>query len=128
MRENGRFAQHRCEVSGSAAVPCSLMCRSRSGSRQVIPWARILADQGLIGSIPPFASSTPQKGDLQFRPRNFLLASLLQAFYGIRSERLLLEQLHYNLLYRWFVSLSSNDPIWHPTTFTTNRERNLNDR
>jgi hypothetical protein len=61
-------------------------------------------------------------------PEQLLLASLLQAFYGIRSERLLLEQLHYNLLYRWFVGLSPEDPIWHPTTFTKNRERLLNDQ
>jgi transposase len=43
---------------------------------------------------------------------------LLQAFYGIRSERLLLEQLNYNLLFCWFVGLSPDDPIWHSTTFT----------
>ena len=59
-------------------------------------------------------------------PEQLLLASLLQAFYGLRSERLLLEQLHYNLLFRWFVGLSPDDPIWHPTTFTKNRERLLN--
>jgi transposase len=52
---------------------------------------------------------------------------LLQSFYGIRSERLLLEQLHYNLLFRWLVGLSPDDPIWHPTTFTKNHERLLND-
>jgi len=50
-------------------------------------------------------------------PEQLLLASLLQAFYGIRSERLLLEQLNYNLLFRWFVGLSPDDPIWHPTTY-----------
>jgi hypothetical protein len=49
-----------------------------------------------------------------------LLASLLQAFYGIRSERLLLEQLNDNLLFRWFVGLSPDDPIWHPITITKN--------
>ncbi len=54
------------------------------------------------------------------------MASLLQAFYGIRSERLLVEQLHYNLLLRWFVGLSPDDAIWHPTTFTKNRDRLLN--
>ena len=56
------------------------------------------------------------------------LASLLQAFYGIRSGRLLLEQLDYNLLFRWFVGLSPDDPIWHPTTFTKNRDRLLNEQ
>ena len=58
-------------------------------------------------------------------PDQLLLASLLQSFYRIRSERLLLEQLIYNLLLRWFVVLSPNHPIWHPTTFTKNRERLL---
>ena len=47
----------------------------------------------------------------------------MQAFYGIRSARLLHEQLHYNLLYRCFVGLSPDDPTWHPTTFTKNREQ-----
>jgi transposase len=68
---------------------------------------------------------------LEVRPsvpsEQLLLASLLQAFYGIRSERLLLEQLDYNLLFRWFVGLSPDDAIWHPTTFTKNRDRLLND-
>ena len=50
-------------------------------------------------------------------------ALLLQVFYGIRSERQLMEQLDYNLLYRWFVGRSPDDPVWDPTTFTKNRER-----
>ena len=44
-------------------------------------------------------------------------------FYGIRSERQLIEQLDYNLLFRWFVGLSPDDPVWDATTFTKNRER-----
>jgi IS5 family transposase len=48
---------------------------------------------------------------------------LLQVFYGIRSERQLMEQLDYNLLYRWFVGLSPDDAVWDATTFTKNRER-----
>jgi hypothetical protein len=48
--------------------------------------------------------------------------------FVIRSERLLLEQLHYNLLFRWFVGLSRDAPVWHPTTFTMNRERLLNEQ
>ena len=55
-----------------------------------------------------------------------VLVSLLQAFYGISSERLLLKQLNYHLLFRWFVGLSPDDPIWHLTTVTKNRERLLN--
>jgi hypothetical protein len=50
-------------------------------------------------------------------------ALLLQVFYGIRSERQLIEQLDYNLLYRWFVGLAPDDPVWDATTFSRNRER-----
>ena len=56
-------------------------------------------------------------------PEQLLGALLLQVFYGIRSERQLMEQLDYNLLYRWFVGLSPDDPIRDPTTFTKNRDR-----
>jgi IS5 family transposase len=52
---------------------------------------------------------------------------LLQAIYGIRSERMLIEQLDYILLFRWFVGLNPDDPVWHPTTFTKNRDRLLNE-
>ena len=50
-------------------------------------------------------------------PEQLLSALLLQVFYGIRSERQLMEQLDYNLLYRWFVGLSPDDPVWDPTVF-----------
>lgn len=56
-------------------------------------------------------------------PEQLLSALLLQVFYGIRSERQLIEQLNYNLLFRWFVGLAPDDPVWDATTFTKNRER-----
>ena len=56
-------------------------------------------------------------------PKQLLRALLLQVLYSVRSERLLMEELHYNLLFRWFVGLKMDDPIWHPTTFTKNRDR-----
>ena len=56
-------------------------------------------------------------------PEQLLSALLLQVFYSIRSERQLMEQLDYNLLFRWFVGLSPDDPVWDATTFTKNRER-----
>ncbi len=56
-------------------------------------------------------------------PEQLLSALLLQVFYGIRSERQLMEQLDYNLLYRWFVGLSPDDPVWDATVFTKNRDR-----
>jgi len=54
-----------------------------------------------------------------------LRAFLLQALYSVRSERMLMEQLDYNLLFRWFVGLNMDDAIWDVTVFTKNRERLL---
>jgi transposase len=64
-----------------------------------------------------------REGRPSIRPEQLLSALLLQVFYSIRSERQLMEQLDYNLLFRWFVGLSLDDPIWDPTVFTKNRER-----
>jgi transposase len=58
-------------------------------------------------------------------PEKLLRALLLQSLYSIRSERLLMEELDYSVLYRWFVGLSLDDPIWDATTFTKNRDRLL---
>lgn len=58
-------------------------------------------------------------------PEHLLRALLLQALYTVRSERLLMEQLQYNLLFRWFVGLSADAPVWAPTVFSKNRERLL---
>jgi transposase len=70
-----------------------------------------------------FAALYAGEGRPSIPPEQLLSALLLQVFYGIRSERQLMEQLDYNLLYRWFVGLSPDDPVWVPTTFTKNRDR-----
>jgi transposase len=70
-----------------------------------------------------FGKLYSSEGRPSIPPEQLLSALLLQAFYGIRSERQLMEQLDYNLLYRWFVGLSPDDRIWDPTTFTKNRDR-----
>src|SRR5438309_11928708 len=57
--------------------------------------------------------------------RKLLRALLLQALYSVRSERMLMEQLNYNLLFRWFVALNMDDSVWDVTVFTKNRERLL---
>ncbi|MFA9462641.1 IS5 family transposase [Thiohalorhabdus methylotrophus] len=58
-------------------------------------------------------------------PERLLRASLLQILYSVRSEKLLMEQLQYNLLFRWFVGLGIDDPVWDPSTFSKNRDRLL---
>jgi transposase len=70
-----------------------------------------------------FGKLYSSEGRPSIPPEQLLSALLLQVFYGIRSERQLMEQLDYNLLYRWFVGLAPDDPVWNATTFTKNRER-----
>jgi transposase len=88
---------------------------------------RRLADQSLGRLNPTFYRLYPEGGRASIPPEQLLLALLLQAIYGIRSERMLMEQLDYNLLFRWFVGLNPDDPVRHPTTFTKNRDRLLNE-
>ena len=70
-----------------------------------------------------FARLYAREGRPSVPPEQLLSTLLIQVLYGIRSERQLMEQLNYNLLYRWFVGLSPDDLVWDPTTFTKNRER-----
>jgi len=72
-----------------------------------------------------FSQMYSDMGRPSIPPEKLLRALLLQVFYSIRSERMLMEQLDYNLLFRWFVGLAIDEPVWHPTTFTQNRERLL---
>ncbi len=70
-----------------------------------------------------FSKLYSPEGRPSIPPEQLLSALLLQVLYGIRSERLPIEQLDYNLLFRWFVGLSPDDRVWDATTFTKNRER-----
>jgi len=70
-----------------------------------------------------FGKLYSHEGRPSIPPEQLLSGLLLQVFYSIRSERQLMEQLNYNLLFRWFVGLSPDDPIWDPRVFTKNRER-----
>ena len=72
---------------------------------------RRLADQALDRLNPTFCQLYPEGGRPSIPPEQQLLALLLQAIYGIRSERMLMEQLDYNLLFRWFVGLNPDDPV-----------------
>jgi len=67
----------------------------------------------------------PNGGRPSIPPEELLRALLLQAFFNVRSERQLMEQMYYNLLLRWFVGLSMDEPVWVPTTFSYNRDRLL---
>jgi transposase len=64
-------------------------------------------------------------GRRSIAPEKLLRALLLQVLYSVRSERLLMEELNYNLLFRWFVGLNMDDAVWHPTVYSKNRDRLL---
>src|ERR1700688_2235472 len=86
---------------------------------------RTMVDLAFKGLSRSFGQMYPDWGRPSIPPEKLLRALLLQLLYSIRSERLLMEELDYNILYRWFVGLSLDDPIWDATTFTKNRDRLL---
>src|SRR6188508_896591 len=86
---------------------------------------RALVDEVLRDMSREFDGLYAAVGRPSIPPERLLRAQLLQIFYSIRSERLLMEQLDYNLLFRWFVGMEMDEPIWNPTVFTKNRDRLL---
>src|SRR5580700_2977257 len=84
---------------------------------------RTLTDAALAGLSRDFDKLYARDGRPSIPPERLLRALLLQAFYTVRSERQLMEQLDYNLLFRWFVGLSLDAAVWDVTVFTKNRER-----
>src|SRR2546422_9294021 len=90
-----------------------------------LPWLRAMADEALQQLQPRFNRLYAKTGRPSIAPEKLLRALLLQALYSVRSERMLMEQLDYNLLFRWFVGLNMDDSIWDVTVFTKNRERLL---
>src|SRR5215813_13618436 len=86
---------------------------------------RDLTDAALKELSRDFTRLYSRDGRPSIPPERLLRALLLQAFYTVRSERQLMEQLDYNLLFRWFVGLSMDDPVWDATVFCKNRDRLL---
>src|SRR5215213_10240682 len=86
---------------------------------------RTFVDEILAEMTREFDALYAQHGRPSIPPERLLRAQLLQLFYSIRSERLLMEQLDYNILFRWFVGLAPDEPVWVPTVFTKNRDRLL---
>ena len=87
---------------------------------------RKLVDAVLSEMSKDFEGLYSKVGRPSIPPERLLRALLLQVFYSVRSERLLMEQLNYNLLFRWFVGLEIDDPVWNHAVFSKNRDRLLN--
>jgi transposase len=86
---------------------------------------RAMVDAALRNMGPQFDAMYAKVGRPSIAPEKLLRALLLQVLYTVRSERMLMEQLNYNLLFRWFVGMNIDDPVWDVTVFTKNRERLL---
>jgi transposase len=86
---------------------------------------RAMVDVALRNMGAQFDAMYAQVGRPSIAPEKLLRALLLQVLYTVRSERMLMEQLNYNLLFRWFVGMNIDDPVWDVTVFTKNRERLL---
>jgi transposase len=86
---------------------------------------RLMVDEALKSLSPAFSGLYSAFGRPSIPPEKLLRALLLQVLYTVRSERMLMEQLEYNLLFRWFVGLNMDEAVWVPTVFTKNRDRLL---
>src|SRR6185312_15077782 len=100
-------------------------CESRVPADHPLRRIRAVADEALEVLSGSFEAMYSKLGRPSIPPEKLLRALLLQAFYSIRSERQLMEQLNYNLLFRWFVGLAMDAPVWDATVFTKNRDRLL---
>lgn len=100
-------------------------CEARVPSHHPLRPIRAICDEALEVLSPEFEALYSKVGRPSIPPEKLLRALLLQAFYSIRSERQLMEQMDYNLLFRWFVGLAMDAAVWDVTVFTKNRERLL---
>src|SRR5262249_5195572 len=114
----------RCAARTSSRTVCSVIYAWRRGFRRTTRCARSESSSTkACWSCRRLSASFMREG--AGRPERLLRALLLQALYTVRSERLLMEQLEYNLLFRWFVGLSMDDVVWDATVFCKNRDRLL---
>ena len=102
-----------------------LILRQRVRRDHPLRAIRALTDTALAMLSGDFAALYSGMGRPSIAPEMLLRAMLLQAFYSIRSERQLMERLEFDLLFRWFVGLGIDDPVWDHSTFSKNRDRLL---
>ena len=100
-------------------------CEARVPTDHPLRLIRAVVDEALDVLSPEFDRLYARVGRPGIAPEKLLRALLLQAFYSVRSERQLMEQIGYNLLFRWFVGLAMDAPVWDATTFSKNRDRLL---
>lgn len=110
-------------VSGSLFSYVDL--EARISARHPLRTIRHVVNDALASLDAEFAVLYTDFGRPSIPPERLIRASLIQILFSVRSERQLMEQMQYNLLFRWFVGLGIDDPVWVPTVFTKNRDRLL---
>ena len=114
------------EASGSLFSYVDL--EERIPARHPLRKVRQIVNDALASLDAEFDRLYSAEGRPSIAPERLIRASLIQILFSIRSERQLMEQMQYNLLFRWFVGLGIDDPVWVPTVFTKNRDRLLSTR
>jgi transposase len=118
VRENMRGADHQQNHIFSYLSP-----EERVRKDHPLRAIRALVDEVLAQMSSIFDAMYSTIGRPSIPPEKLLRAQLLQMLYSIRSERLLMEEMDYNLLFRWFVGMNADDEVWDATVFTKNRNR-----
>ena len=115
----------RGEVDGQVSMFSYVDMESRIGEAHPIRAVRRIVDAALAELEPALSRMYAERGRPSIPPEHLLRALLLQVLYTVRSERLLMERLDHDLLFRWFVGLGADDPVWDHSTFSKNRDRML---
>ena len=113
----------RGEDHESGALFSYVSCEARVPAEHPLRAIRAIVDDALEVLSPQFERLYSKLGRPSIPPEKLMRALHLQAFYPIRSERQLMEQLDYNLLFRWFVGLSMDAPVWDASVYSKNRDR-----
>lgn len=117
----------RGEESGQTNLFAYVNLEERVPKNHPLRKLRVVVDGVLNSMDEVFAPLYSEQGRASIPPERLLRALLLQVLYSIRSERALMERLDFDLLFRWFVGLGMDDPVWDRTTFSQNRDRLLNE-
>jgi transposase len=111
--------------AGSGSLFSYVDLEQRVPAKHPLRVIKTIVDDVLVSLDAEFERLYQDTGRQSIAPERLLRASLLQAFYSVRSERQLMEQIDYNLLFRWFVGLGIDDAVWDHSTFSKNRDRLL---
>src|SRR5216110_258448 len=125
VQRQGRRSRMRGDQEQQAGMYSYISPEQRVPADHPLRPIRKMTDEIFKQLSPRFDKLYSRVGRPSIAPERLLRALLLQVLYSVRSERMLMEQLQYNLLFRWFVGLGMDDAVWAPTTFTKNRDRLL---